>query len=236
MPIQTRPLMCTHQGTNLESILAFDGTAKRPGVLICHTWAGRSEFEIGIAKKMVEWGYNAVAVDVFGRGHLPETVEQRQAAIQPFLKDRAMLQSRLQLAADTLKAQAESNGKIAVMGFCFGGLCALDLARTGYDLKGAVSFHGLFNAPGNTQGKKIKAKVIALHGWDDPMVKPDDVLALTKELKEAEADWQLHAFGNTVHGFMNPGPGNPALGIKHSDSAERRSWVIVKDFLAEVFA
>jgi dienelactone hydrolase len=236
MTVDTRPLIYAHQGHTLESIFAFDGKGKKPGILICHTWAGRSEFEIGVAKKMVEWGYAALALDVFGKGHLPETVEQRQAAIKPFLDDRALLQSRLQLAADQLKAQPEvDGGKIAIMGFCFGGLCALDLVRTGADIKGAASFHGLFNPPGNTQGKKIKAKIIALHGWDDPMVPPDAVLAFTKELKEAGADWQLHAFGNTVHGFMNPGPGNPALGIQHSALAERRGWALLKDFLAEIF-
>jgi dienelactone hydrolase len=237
MAIETRPVGYSHKGANLEGMLAVDGKAKRPGVLVCHAWVGRSDFEVGVAKKMAEWGYAGFAVDLYGKGVLGEGPEQNLALMKPFMDDRAMLQERLGVAAATLKAQSEvDSARIAILGFCFGGLCALDMARTGADLKGAVSFHGLFVPPGNTQGKKIKAKVLALHGWDDPMVPPDAVLGFAKEMTEAGADWQIHGYGGTVHGFMMPGADMPDMGIVYSPLAARRGWAALKDFLAETLS
>jgi len=122
------------------------------------------------------------------------------------------------------------------MGFCFGGLCALDVARTGADIKGAASFHGLFSAPGNTAGKKIKAKIIAFHGWDDPMVKPDAVKAFGEEMTAAGADWQIHAYGGVMHAFTNPAANDPAFGTVFDKRAADRSWESFKLFLGECFA
>ena len=120
------------------------------------------------------------------------------------------------------------------MGFCFGGLCVLDLARTGAELKGVISFHGLFMPPGNIQGKRIKAKVLALHGHDDSMVPVDSVLALQEELTEAGADWQVHSYGNTVHAFTNPQANDPNFGTVFNASADRRSWQTMQNFLDEI--
>ena len=116
----------------------------------------------------------------------------------------------------------------------FGGLCALDLARIGTDIKGAISIHGLFNAPGNTGN--VSAKVLVLHGWDDPMATPDSVLALATEMSEAGADWQIHAYGGTVHAFTNPAADNAEMGTVYSADADRRSWTALRDFLQELFA
>jgi dienelactone hydrolase len=112
----------------------------------------------------------------------------------------------------------------------------LDLARTGADLAGVVSFHGLFKPPGNTAGVKIRARVLALHGHDDPMVPPEDVLALEKELTEAGADWQIHVYGNTVHAFTNPQANDPAFGTVYNAVADRRSWTALQNFLSETLA
>ena len=126
--------------------------------------------------------------------------------------------------------------RLGAIGFCFGGLCVLDIARTGADLKGVASFHGLFEAPGNTSGNRIRSKVLALHGWDDPLAPPDSVLALSKELTGMGADWQIHAYGNTLHAFTNPAANDKDAGTVYNDNANRRSWVAMRDFLAEVFA
>ena len=128
------------------------------------------------------------------------------------------------------------DSKIAAMGFCFGGLCSLDLARTGADLKGVVSFHGLLGAPGNTQGNAIKAKILAFHGHDDPMVPVEQVIAFEQEMTEAGADWQLHTFGNTMHAFTNPVANNPDFGTVYQPDADRRSWLAMENFLTEIFA
>ncbi len=128
------------------------------------------------------------------------------------------------------------DSKIAAIGFCFGGLCSLDLARTGANLKGVVSFHGLLGAPGNTEGNLIKAKILALHGHDDPMVPVEQVIAFEKEMTLAGADWQLHTFGNTMHAFTNPVANNPDFGTVYQPDADRRSWLAMQNFLAEIFA
>jgi dienelactone hydrolase len=128
------------------------------------------------------------------------------------------------------------SGKIAAIGFCFGGLCVLDLARTGIDIQGVVSFHGLLGAPGNTAGNIIKAKVLVLHGNDDPLAPVEQVLAIEKELTAAKADWQLHSYGNTLHAFTNPLANDPSFGTVYQPDADRRSWQAMRNFLAEVFA
>jgi dienelactone hydrolase len=121
------------------------------------------------------------------------------------------------------------------MGYCFGGLCVLDLARSGADVLGVASFHGLFHKPGNTEGNKISAKVLVLHGWDDPMAKPAQVIELAEELTKSGADWQIHGYGNTLHAFTNPAANDPAHGTVYNADADRRSWQSLQLFLADIF-
>ncbi len=236
MTIQSKTVAYSHNGTTLEGYLAWDDAqpGPRPGVLVSHAWAGRSEFENQKAEALAGLGYVGFALDLYGKGVLGQSTEENGALMQPFLEDRAMLQSRLQAALATLTAQdAVDAGKTAIMGYCFGGLCALDLARIGTDIAGAISVHGLFNPPGNTTD--IQAKVLVLHGWDDPMVQPDTVLALADELSGAGADWQLVAYGNTLHAFTNPEANDPELGAIYNATAERRAWQATENFLAEIF-
>jgi dienelactone hydrolase len=156
--------------------------------------------------------------------------------MQPLLDDREMLQRRMHLALEHLRKQKEVDGeRVAAMGFCFGGLCVLDLARTGADILGAASFHGLFSSPGNTADNKISAKVLVMHGWDDPMATPDQVVALAEELSAMQADWQIHAYGNTLHAFTNPAADNAGMGTVYDADADRRSWQNLQLFLAEIF-
>jgi dienelactone hydrolase len=135
-----------------------------------------------------------------------------------------------------LRAQNEVDASnTAAIGFCFGGLCVLDIARTGEDLAGVVSFHGLFPAPGNTEGNTVKARVLALHGWDDPMAPPQSVIGLATEMSAMNADWQLHAHGNTMHAFTNPDANDPEMGTVYNAKADRRSWQAMTNFLDELF-
>lgn len=238
MTIQTRTIDYKHGDVDLEGHVAWDDAlqGKRPGVMIAHAWAGRSALENAKAEALAELGYVGFAMDNFGKGVLGRTTEENSALIQPFLEDRALLQSRLQNALATLRGLAEVDPtRVAAIGFCFGGLCVLDLARTGADVNGVVSFHGLFAAPGNTAGNKIRARVLALHGWDDPMATPDQVLNLAEELTSMQADWQIHAYGNTMHAFTNPEARDPKLGTVYNPLADRRSWNSMRDFLSEVF-
>ena len=236
--IHERLVEYEHAGAALEGFLACDDTegGEQPAVMVVHAWAGRSEFECDKARALAELGFVGFAVDLYGKGVLGASVEENAGLMQPFLDDRTLLQSRLTTALETLKSLPEvDNDRIAAIGFCFGGLCVLDLARIGTDIKGVASFHGLFGAPGNTAGTKIKAKVLALHGHEDPMVPVDAVVELEKELTQAGADWQIHVYGNTLHAFTNPEANNPDLGAIYNRNADKRSWQTLLNFLEELF-
>ncbi len=223
----------------LEAFFAFDDsfTGRRPAILINHSWVGRDDFVGEKAKKLAALGYVGFAVDVYGKGILGADAEENARLMQPFMDDRQMLAKRLQAALYAVKLLPwVDDSKVAAIGFCFGGLCSLDLARTGADLKGVVSFHGLLGAPANTQNNVIKAKVLALHGHDDPMVPVEQVLAFEQEMTQSCVDWQLHAFGNTMHAFTNPVANNPDFGMVYQPDADRRSWLMMENFLTEIFA
>lgn len=219
-------------GQTYEGFLALpDGTPKGV-VLVAHAWGGQSEFEQDKAKLMADWGYAGFAVDVYGKGKRGSTNEECEALMSPLASNRTELQSRLEYALGVAKKESGVD-KAAAIGFCFGGLSVLDMARTNMAVEGVVSFHGLFGAPGNT-ASKINPKVLALHGWEDPMATPDDVMDLTKEMTKADADWQLYAYGATMHSFTNPNADNPDFGTVYSASAAKRSIAACKDFLEEV--
>jgi dienelactone hydrolase len=236
--IQDRLITYVHDGTVLEAFLAYDDVRKgrRPGIMISHAWGGRGEFECRKARALAELGYAGFALDLYGKGVLGSGPEENSKLMAPLLADRAMLQSRMKLAHETMRSQPEVDAaKTAAIGFCFGGLCVLDLARAGADIRGVISFHGLFTSPGNTKGTKIKAKILALHGHDDPMVPVDMVTGLEQELTAAGADWQIHVYGNTMHAFTNPHANDPGFGTVYNADADRRSWQAMKNFLEELF-
>ena len=239
MAIVSNTVAYLDDGALLEAFFAFDDSlsGRRPTVLINHTWAGRDDFVAGKAKKLALLGYVGFAVDMYGKGVLGSSVEENAKLMQPFMDNRQMLQKRMQAALYAVKLLPwVDDSKIAAIGFCFGGLCSLDLARTEADLKGVVSFHGLLGAPGNTQGKAIKAKILALHGHDDPLATVDQVIAFEQEMTKAGADWQLHAYGNTGHAFTNPVANDPERGMVYRPDADRRSWLAMENFLTEIFA
>jgi dienelactone hydrolase len=238
MSLNHRLIEYSDGDTVLEGRLVWDDSVAgpRPGILVAHAWAGRSDFEDDKADALAVLGYTAFALDLYGKGVRGSSTEENAALMQPFLDDRAMLQNRLLVSLETLRAQNEVDASnTAAIGFCFGGLCVLDIARTGEDLAGVVSFHGLFPAPGNTEGNTVKARVLALHGWDDPMAPPQSVIGLATEMSAMNADWQLHAYGNTMHAFTNPDANDPEMGTVYDAKADRRSWQAMTNFLDELF-
>ncbi|MDZ4868396.1 MAG: dienelactone hydrolase family protein [Alphaproteobacteria bacterium] len=210
---------------------------KRPCVLIAHQWAGVTDHERAKADELARLGYVGFAIDVYGRGVRGEPMGDNSALMGPYLNDRAKLRQRLLAAVAAAKAHPSVDAsRIAVMGYCFGGLCALDVARSGTsDVRGVVSVHGIF-PPTGLAPAPIKAKVLVLHGWDDPMAPPKDVLALSQELTAAKADWQLHAYGNAMHAFTAVGVHAPERGIAYNENAHKRSSEAMLSFLKEVFA
>ena len=238
MAIQTRRVEYNDGELILEAYMAWDdsGSDPRPGVLISHAWAGRGELEESKAEHLAELGYVGFALDLYGKGVKGTTREENTALMQPLMNDRPALQRRMMLALETIRKQKEvDSARVAGMGFCFGGLCVLDLARTGADILGVASFHGLFTPPGNTVDNRVRAKVLVMHGWDDPMATPDQVVSLAEELTAMGADWQIHGYGNTVHAFSNPAADDVEHGTIYDADADRRSWQNLQLFLAEIF-
>ena len=239
MSLQHRLVDYTDGDSVFEGRIAWDDSfpGPRPGVLVAHAWGGRSGYEDGKADGLARVGYAAFALDLYGKGVRGSNPEENGALMQPLLDDREMLQQRLLVSLATLREQPEVEAsRTAAIGFCFGGLGVLDIARTGEDIAGVVSIHGLFGAPGNTSGNTAKARVLALHGWDDPMATPDDVNSLAAELSAMGADWQLHAYGNTMHAFTNPAANSPDMGTVYDATADRRSWQAITNFLEEIFS
>ena len=217
--------------------LVSDGSGSaRPGVILFPTVMGITDLERGFAGRLVEQGYSVLLADLYGRRFTPDQREDAMAAMAALRQDRAALRVRLLGVLGTAIEQDEiDDERVAAIGFCFGGQNALDLARSGADIAGAASFHGLFDPPG-LPPQPIKAKVAAYHGWDDPLVTPDAVVALATELTAAGADWQIHAFGHVGHGFTNPKATGAMPGIKYDETTARRAWVACDAFLAECFA
>ena len=224
-------------GTNTyEGYFAHPGGGDKPLVLVCHAWGGQHDFEREAADQLAGKGYAAMAVDVYGKGKRGSTPEENTALMNPLVGDRAELQARLKASLAAGQAQAGvQSGKAAALGFCFGGLCVLDMARSGADVQGVISFHGLLGAADNLSGPSISAKVLALHGWDDPMATPENVSEFSKEMDAAGADWQLYAYGGTSHAFTNPEAQDAANGMQYRADVTRRAWAACDDFLAEVF-
>ena len=222
----------------LEGYCAFDDsiTTPRPAILICHDWSGKNELACKKADQLAELGYIGFALDMFGKGILGRTKEEKGALIQPLLQDRAALLQRILAAVHTVKQLPQVNPQqIAAIGFCFGGLCVLDLARSGADIAGVISFHGLLNPPANQTPSPIKAKVLVLHGYDDPMVPPDTLKNFADEMTQAKANWEINIYGHTTHAFTNPEANDPAFGTVYNKQADQRSWLSMIMFLKEIF-
>lgn len=222
----------------LEGYLAYHDTGKaKPAVLIAHDWSGRREFACKAAERIADMGYVGFALDMYGKGIVGADgdAEKNGALMSPFVKDRALLRRRINVALHTVRQLPQVDAsKIAAMGYCFGGMCVLELARSGADIRGVISIHGIF-AQGNVANEKITAKVLCLHGHDDPMVPPEQVLALETELTKAEVDWQIHVYGGTMHAFTNPKANNPNFGTVYKEQAANRAYQSIANFLNELF-
>jgi dienelactone hydrolase len=222
----------------LEGFFAYDDSISgpRPAVVINHAWAGRNDFVNEKAIALAELGYAAFALDMYGKGILGQSNEENAALMTPFMENRALIIQRMQAAFAAFKLMPwVDSKKMAAIGYCFGGLCVLDYARSGADIKGVVSLHGLLFPPEDFLPQPIKAKVLVLHGHDDPMVPVEQVNALQQELTEAGADWQVHSYGHTMHAFTNPVANDLGFGTVYQPLSDQRSWLSLQHFLQEIF-
>jgi dienelactone hydrolase len=232
-----RPIGHQFEGEQLQSVFVGrrDGEA-RPTIVLIPSVMGITDLEIGWGRQLVELGYNAFLADVFGKEFRGAPRDTMFGEMNRIREDRSALLRRLQHVLGVARGLDEvESDRVLVSGYCFGGMCALDLARSGADIAAAVSFHGLFDPPG-LPAQPIKAKVAAFHGWDDPMVPPEKVVALGQELTEAGSDWQIHAYGHVGHGFTNPHASQLQIdGVAYNALAAERSWTSFISLLEELF-
>jgi dienelactone hydrolase len=221
-----------------EGWMAYDDTqsGKRPGVLVVHQWTGVSEHEKEAAHKLAELGYNVLVADIYGKGIRPQPPAAGQEAGK-YKKDRALLRARVNAALNVLSQDANTDAtKIAATGYCFGGTTVIELARSGANVKGVVSFHGGLDSPTPADGKNIRARVLALHGADDPFVPAKDVDAFEQEMKSAGVDYKLIRYPGAVHSFTHEAAGDDnSKGAAYNAEADRDSWIQMKTFLATIF-
>jgi dienelactone hydrolase len=226
--------------TVLEGFLVYDDAvgSRRPGVLVVHDWMGLGpESNARVRCEMLaRLGYVAFAADMYGKGVRPKNRDEASAEAGKFYKDRSLFRTRAGIALSYLKSHAlVDTNRVAAIGYCYGGTSVLELARSGVVLAGVVSFHGVLSATSAGDAKNIKGKVLALHGADDPYVPADQVAAFEKEMTDAKVDWQLVKYSGAVHAFTNPSAGNdPSAGAAYNESADRRSWIAMKDFFDEI--
>lgn len=235
----TREIEYRHGDVVLEGYVAYpkDAKGKLPGVLICHQWMGHSPYERMRAEETARLGMVAFALDIYGKGVRPKEVPEAAKLATAYKNDRALLRARGLAGLEALrKVDVCDPSKIAVMGYCFGGTTALEVARSGAEILGAISFHGDLSSPTPDDAKKIKGKVVAYHGADDPFVPAAQVAAFEEEMRKAGVDWQLVAFGGAVHSFTLKAAGSDnAKGSAYNEKADLRSWEMYRGFLAEIF-
>lgn len=238
--IETRSVEYRQGNTRLVGYLAFpkDVTGPLPGILVVHEWMGLNDYAKHRADQLAELGYIAFAADIYGDGKIAANREEAGKLAGSYKNDRPLLRARVAAGLATLKAQpGVAVDKIAAIGYCFGGTTVLELARSGADIAGVVSFHGGLDTPTSQDAKNIRAKVLALHGADDPYVPADQVAAFENEMRQAGVDWQLIVYGGAVHGFTNPANGTDnSKGAAYNALADARSWVAMQRFFNELFA
>jgi dienelactone hydrolase len=236
--IKTETIEYQDGDTTLEGYLAYDTavTGKRPGVLVVHQWMGLTDYEKMRCEMLAKLGYMAFAVDVYGKGIRPANTGEAGAQAGKYKSDRALLRRRVNAGLDWLRhSERVDTNRLAAIGYCFGGTAVIELARSGADLAGVVSFHGGLDSPTPADGLKIKCKVLALAGADDPFEAEKDLLAFESEMRAANVDWQLVRYGGAVHSFTQLSADGSMKGAKYNEHADHRSWEAMRAFFAELF-
>lgn len=217
---------------------------KLPAIIVGHAWMGQDHFARQKAEELADLGYISFAADVYGEGKTTSDPEEAQRLMLPLFEDRALLQKRIRAAYDVVRQHPSVDpAKIGAIGFCFGGLTVIELFRSGADVKGVVSFHGVLGSKlGPMEAKTIpiangiKGSLLLLHGHDDPLVSPHDIASAQKEFTDAKIDWQMYIYGHTSHAFTNPQAHDRANGLVFQPLSSERAWWAMVHFFSERFS
>lgn len=224
---------------NLRGYLAFDESiaGKRPGVLVFHEGLGLGEFAMERARRLAGLGYVALAADMFGERRQASNLQEVANLVGGLRAEPNELRARGRAALDALAALPQVDiGRLAAIGFCFGGSVVLELARGGADLKAVVSFHGVLTTKMPAQPGVVQASVLVCTGVDDPLAPPEQIAGFENEMRTGGVrDWQVIAYGNTLHGFTNPAAdGSMMRTALYNEQADRRSWASMQSLFDEV--
>lgn len=222
----------------MEGYLAYDDqyTGKRPAILVVHEWKGLNEYAKMRADMLAGLGYVAFAADIYGKGIRSRTDEEARAESNIYKNNRALFRNRVNAGLEILKSQPNvDSSRLGAVGYCFGGTAVLELARSGADIKGVVSFHGGLSSPTPQDAKNIKAEILVLHGADDPTVSPEELAGFEKEMDSAKVKYQLIKYPGAVHGFTNPANKGDNPAVKYNADADQKSWKTMKTFFNRLF-
>jgi dienelactone hydrolase len=239
--IQTKVVEYRDGEDVLEGFVAWDSDTvdkEKPGILVVHQWMGLTDYEKSRCKQLAELGYVAFALDIYGKGKRPANSQEAGGLAGRFKNDRDLYRRRLNLGLEQLKSQkGVAANHLAAIGYCFGGTGVLELARSGAEVQGVVSFHGGLDSPNPDDGKNIRCKILICHGADDPFVPAKDIEAMKSEFNGAQVDWQMNYYSGAVHSFTQPMAGNDnSRGAAYNEQADQRSWTAMKSFFNELFA
>jgi len=235
--IETKSINYTDGPTSLTGYFAWDGarTDRRPGILVIHGGAGLDDHAKGRARRLAALGYIALACDMYGDG-VPGNRQRIMEAIAGLRSDPRRLTGRGLAGVDVLKTHPQVDGRIAAVGYCFGGMAVLEMARQGAELAGVVSVHGSLGTSHPARPGAVRAKVLACHGALDPHVPTTQVTTFADEMRDAGVDWQLSVYGGAMHGFTHEdADGTQTPGVAYHAASDARSSIAIQVFLAEVF-
>jgi dienelactone hydrolase len=238
--VVTKTISYRQNGADLQGYLAFDNLVKgkRPGVLIVHEWWGLNDYVRQRAEQLASLGYVAFALDMYGKNKVTVHPEQAKEFMKQVTENVNAWQQRALAGLDVLRNQPNTDpNRIAAIGYCFGGSTVQQLAYSGANIKGIVSFHGSLLLPPASAAKQIKAKFLICHGAADPFTKPEMIPAYISAMNASGIDWQMVIYGHAKHGFTNPGADKYGMPqVSYNRRADLRSWQNMKQFFNEIFS
>jgi dienelactone hydrolase len=236
MRLETEPIVYSDGDARLNGFLAIDAdrAGTRPGVLVVHGGAGLDDHARGRARRFAESGFVVFACDMYGEG-VTGNRERIIRQIGDLRTNRTALVRRVQSAIQILSSRADVDGRIAAVGYCFGGMIVLEYARSGAAISGVVSVHGNLETTSPAEPSSTRARILVCHGALDPHAPMSQVTTFAEEMKNAGADYQLIVYGNAMHGFTHETATGQQPGVQYHARSDARSSVAIQDFLSEIF-